>query len=513
MSWRIADRELESRLILGTGGFRTPRGAGARRSRRRAPRSRRSRCGAWTRERAGSLLDVLDEAGVTILPNTAGCFTARDAVTTAQLAREALETDWVKLEVIGDDKTLLPDAVELVDAAEQLVADGFTVLPYTNDDPILARRLEDVGCAAVMPLGSPIGSGMGIRNPYNLRLILEQARRAGDPGRRHRHRLRRRAGDGGRRATPCCWPARSRAPRTRRGWRARCGWRSRPAAWRVEAGRIPRRLYAEASSPMEGVPGAAREQRARAGRRSRLGDRGCARGRRAAASSACCAPDVQYEDPLARRAAARASTRSTGHAARLRAAFPDLRVERPAALADGGVRVHAVARAGTHKTATAALPATNRFVDAARPPLRGAARRRIRRARGFFDLYDAATQLGLLPKRGGLGESVLLMLRGFGLRARAMNVAEAVAAMRSTRRASATPSSRACSRRPTRTTAQGALARPAGHRRAAGHERPLVGAPADRAQPRAATSGCCTAPACSRRSSSDYAMSPRTPRW
>ena len=109
-------------------------------------------------------------AGVQLLPNTAGCFTARDAVLTAQLAREAFETDWVKLEVIGDEHTLLPDAPALLEAAEELVDDGFTVLPYTNDDPILARRLEDVGCAAVMPLGSPIGSGMGLLNPYNLRL-------------------------------------------------------------------------------------------------------------------------------------------------------------------------------------------------------------------------------------------------------------------------------------------------------------------------------------------------------
>ena len=123
----------------------------------------------------GSLLGVLRDADVTILPNTAGCFTARDAVTTAQLAREALGTDWVKLEVIGDDKTLLPDAVELAAAAEQLVADGFVVLPYTNDDPILARRLEEAGCAAVMPLGSPIGSGAGIRNPYNVAIIAERA--------------------------------------------------------------------------------------------------------------------------------------------------------------------------------------------------------------------------------------------------------------------------------------------------------------------------------------------------
>ena len=94
---------------------------------------------------------------------------------TAQLAREALETDWVKLEVIADELTLLPDPIELLDAAEQLVADGFMVLPYTNDDPILARKLEDAGCAAVMPLGAPIGSGLGIRNPHNIELIVEPA--------------------------------------------------------------------------------------------------------------------------------------------------------------------------------------------------------------------------------------------------------------------------------------------------------------------------------------------------
>ncbi len=109
-----------------------------------------------------------------ILPNTAGCRTAAEAVTTARLAREAFDTDWVKLEVIGDDHTLLPDPIELVAAAEDLVDEGFKVLPYTNDDPIIAARLAACGCAAVMPLGSPIGSGMGIRNPYNLALILER---------------------------------------------------------------------------------------------------------------------------------------------------------------------------------------------------------------------------------------------------------------------------------------------------------------------------------------------------
>jgi thiazole synthase len=171
---RIADRELHSRLILGTGGFanhevlaRACRESGAELCtvalRRLDPSAR------------GSILDVLTDCGLQVLPNTAGCFTARDAVMTARLAREAFATDWIKLEVIGDDRTLLPDAVELVAAAEELVDDGFTVLPYTTDDPVLARRLEDVGCAAVMPLGSPIGSGMGIGNPYNIALIVEQA--------------------------------------------------------------------------------------------------------------------------------------------------------------------------------------------------------------------------------------------------------------------------------------------------------------------------------------------------
>jgi thiazole synthase len=123
----------------------------------------------------GSVLTVLRRHGIQVLPNTAGCFTAGEAVLTARLAREALGTDWVKLEVVADERTLLPDPIELLDAAETLVDDGFTVLPYTNDDPVLARKLEDVGCAAIMPLGSPIGSGLGIRNPHNFQLITERA--------------------------------------------------------------------------------------------------------------------------------------------------------------------------------------------------------------------------------------------------------------------------------------------------------------------------------------------------
>lgn len=124
---------------------------------------------------AGSVLDVLASLGIRVLPNTAGCFTAREAVLTARMGREALGTDWVKLEVIGDDRTLLPDPIELVEAAEQLVDDGFVVLAYSNDDPVVARRLEHVGCAAVMPLGAPIGSGLGISNPHNIALIVESA--------------------------------------------------------------------------------------------------------------------------------------------------------------------------------------------------------------------------------------------------------------------------------------------------------------------------------------------------
>jgi thiazole synthase len=123
----------------------------------------------------GSILDVVRRLGIRVLPNTAGCSTAAEALLTAQLAREALATNWVKLEVVADDHALLPDPIELLDAAERLVNDGFIVLPYTNDDPVLAARLEAAGCAAVMPLGAPIGSGLGIRNPHNISMIVANA--------------------------------------------------------------------------------------------------------------------------------------------------------------------------------------------------------------------------------------------------------------------------------------------------------------------------------------------------
>jgi thiazole synthase len=174
----IAGRQLGSRLILGTGGFTSHEILGEALTASGAEIctvALRRLGGGRDSNYAGSIVDVLRGAGVDVLPNTAGCFTARDAIITAQLAREAFETDWIKLEVIGDDRSLLPDAVELVAAAESLVDDGFVVLPYTTDDPVLARRLEDVGCAAVMPLGSPIGSGMGICNPYNISIMVERA--------------------------------------------------------------------------------------------------------------------------------------------------------------------------------------------------------------------------------------------------------------------------------------------------------------------------------------------------
>ncbi|WP_083984538.1 thiazole synthase [Corynebacterium epidermidicanis] len=123
-----------------------------------------------------SIFEMLRRNNIAALPNTAGCFTAREAVLTAELAREALETNLIKLEVIADEDTLLPDAVELVDAADQLVARGFEVLAYTSDDPALARRLEELGCVAVMPAGAPIGTGLGILNPHNIELIVERAR-------------------------------------------------------------------------------------------------------------------------------------------------------------------------------------------------------------------------------------------------------------------------------------------------------------------------------------------------
>jgi thiazole synthase len=248
----IAGRELRSRLLLGSGGFTNHEVLS-----RSLEAAEVELCTVALRrldpQAQGSILEVLQREGVQVLPNTAGCYTARDAILTAQLAREALETSWIKLEVIGDDRTLLPDAAELLLAAEALIDDNFVVLPYTTDDPVLARRLEDIGCAAVMPLGSPIGSGMGICNPYNISLIVEQAEvpvvldagvgTASDAAQ---------AIELGCDAVLCASaisrahdpPAMARAVKLA----VEAGLLARGA------GRIPRRRYAQASSPQEGLP-------------------------------------------------------------------------------------------------------------------------------------------------------------------------------------------------------------------------------------------------------------------
>jgi thiazole synthase len=170
----IAGTELSSRLLMGTGGATSldtlEAALAASGTELTTVAMRRIDPAA-----SGSVLDVVRRLGIRVLPNTAGCSTAAEAHLTAQLAREALGTDWVKLEVVADEHALLPDPIELLDAAERLVNDGFIVLPYTNDDPVLAARLEATGCAAIMPLGSPIGSGLGIRNPHNISMIVENA--------------------------------------------------------------------------------------------------------------------------------------------------------------------------------------------------------------------------------------------------------------------------------------------------------------------------------------------------
>jgi thiazole synthase len=173
----LAGREFRSRLIVGTGKYRSP--------------EEMARCHAASgaemvtvavrrvkldRSDPESIWNHIDTSRYRLLPNTAGCYTAEEAMRTARLAREVGMSEWIKLEVIGDEKTLFPDNEELLRAARELVAEGFKVMPYTNDDPVMARKLEDLGCVAVMPLAAPIGSGLGIRNPYNLRIILESVR-------------------------------------------------------------------------------------------------------------------------------------------------------------------------------------------------------------------------------------------------------------------------------------------------------------------------------------------------
>jgi thiazole synthase len=252
VSLELGGRPWRSRLILGSGGFRSLEELKAAID--------ASGCQIVTvalrridPDAKGSLVGAISELGRFLLPNTAGCYTAHDAVVTARMAREAFDTDWIKLEVIGDDRTLYPDPVELLDAAETLVGEGFTVLPYTNDDPITAQRLSDVGCAAVMPLGAPIGSGMGIRNAYNMSIIVEQSSvpvicDAG-VGTASDAAIAMELGcDGVLMAS-----AIARAEQPAKMARA---MRAAVEAGRLsfEAGRIPRKLHARASTPQSGLP-------------------------------------------------------------------------------------------------------------------------------------------------------------------------------------------------------------------------------------------------------------------
>lgn len=248
----LAGQTFTSRLLLGTGGIPSlealERAVVASGTQLVTVALRRVEAAL-----GGSLLEVLDRCGVRLLPNTAGCMTARDAVLTARLGREAFGTSWVKLEVVGDERTLLPDAVELVEAADNLVADGFTVLAYTTDDPVLGRRLADVGCAAVMPLGSPIGSGLGIRNPHSIALLREsvQVPVVLDAGIGTASDAALAMELGCDAVLLASAVTRARDPR-----QMALAMRHAVEAGRLArgAGRIPRRWHAEASTSMQGLP-------------------------------------------------------------------------------------------------------------------------------------------------------------------------------------------------------------------------------------------------------------------
>jgi thiazole synthase len=251
----IAGRTFHSRLIVGTGKY--PSHAVMRECHEASGAEmvtvavRRVNLSDRTRE---SLLDYIDTARFTLLPNTAGCYTADEAIRTARLGREAGLSNWVKLEVIGDEQTLFPDNAALIEATRHLVKDGFVVLPYTTDDPVVCRKLEDAGAAAVMPLGAPIGSGLGIQNPNNLRIIREFARVPVivDAG----------VGTASDAAVAMELGADAVLMNTAIAGAAQPAQMARAMRLAVEAGRlaytsgrIPRRLYANASSPVEGMVG------------------------------------------------------------------------------------------------------------------------------------------------------------------------------------------------------------------------------------------------------------------
>ena len=254
--WSIGPIELGSRLLLGTSGYPNPTvmldSLAASETQLVTVAIRR----VDIRDRSDeSLLELLSRLPVHVLPNTAGCYTAKEAVLVAELAREVLETDLVKLEVIGDDETLLPDVEQLLQAAKTLIDSGFEVLAYTNDDPITCRKLADLGCAAVMPLASPIGSGMGLVNPYNLQLIrdiISDTPLVVDAGigTASDATLAMELGYDGVLINTAVTKAKHPVQMA-------AAMRNAVQAGRLAhlAGRIPRRFYAEASSPMEGRVG------------------------------------------------------------------------------------------------------------------------------------------------------------------------------------------------------------------------------------------------------------------
>jgi len=254
-TFSIAGRTFSSRLIVGTGKY--PSNAVMAQAHVASGADmvtvavRRVNIADRSRE---SLLDYIDTARMFILPNTAGCYTADEAVRTAHLAREAGLSHWVKLEVIGDERTLFPDTAALIEATRILVKDGFVVLPYTNDDPIACRKLEEAGAAAVMPLGAPIGSGLGIQNQNNLRIIRECARvpvivDAG-VGTASDAALAMELGADGVLMNTAIAGAREPVAMAE-------AMRHAVLAGRLAylAGRIPRKMYATASSPVEGLVG------------------------------------------------------------------------------------------------------------------------------------------------------------------------------------------------------------------------------------------------------------------
>ena len=415
----IAGADLGSRLILGTGGFpRLETLAEAIEAtgtemvtvalRRIDPVPRHS------------LLDVLHGAAFCVLPNTAGCSTARDAVPDRAARARGFRTDWVKLEVIGDERTLLPDAPELLARRRAARRRRFHRPALHDRRPGLARRLEDVGCAAVMPLGSPIGSGMGIRNPYNIALIVEQAgvpvildagvgtasdaALAMELGCDARALRERDLARGGSRDDGPCDARRRRG----RATRARAPGGSRAAPTRMR----PRRWTASPTWP----PPTRRAVRSptTSWTRSRRPGRGVA-----AARSATCWPWTSTGRTRS------ASSRSTARGDRgprggVVGGVPDARVESSGErLGDGRFIAAPVQLTGTHAGELPGVPATGRAVLLSHavlyceldPP-----RERLWRVRVFLDGYDAAVQVGVLPKRGSLAERAMLMVRGFGLR-------------------------------------------------------------------------------------------------